>query len=70
MEALRFWLSLGGVVLFAACAMALVVGFVAKSFALEGLAWIEPLLGLWLFGALLLVLLLRWTVIRLQWTGA
>ena len=66
MSRLRFSLSLAGVLLFAACALGLVLGFAAAAFAREELAWVEPLLGGWLFGTLLFVLLLRWFVIRLQ----
>ena len=66
MAALRFWLSLSGVVLFAACALVLILAFLARAFSLERLAWAEPMVGAWLFGALLVVLLLRFILIRVE----
>jgi hypothetical protein len=66
MAALRFWLSLSGVVLFAACALVLILAFLVRAFSLEQFAWVEPVIGAWLFGALLVVLLLRFVVTRVE----
>jgi type VI protein secretion system component VasK len=66
MGTLRLLLAATGILLFVACALLLILGFAAQAFALEQLAWIDSRLGGWLFGALLVVLLARWTVIRLE----
>ena len=67
MSTLRFLLALAGVVLFAACGLALMLGFAARAFTIDGLAWVEHGLVGWLFAALLAVLLMRWFVKRLEW---
>jgi hypothetical protein len=69
MGTLRLLLSLLGLLLFAGCAVLLVLGFIAKAFSMEELAWAESPLAPWLFGALLVVLAVRYLVIRVQRSG-
>jgi membrane associated rhomboid family serine protease len=65
MERLRLLLSILGLALFAACFLGLMLGASSMAFAIDGLSWAPRLSG-WLGGALLLVLLLRAAVIRLE----
>jgi hypothetical protein len=68
MGALRFCLSLAGIALFVACAVALLFGAAAAAFGGQSLSWATNLGG-WLFAALVLVVMLRWAVIWLERRG-
>ena len=65
MITLRFCLSLMGILLFVACALALILGAAAAAFGRLSFSWAASLGG-WLFAALVLVWMLRWAVIRLD----